>query len=111
ELKNFITRVVSSTAAPAINVVQEEEKPSVGPTSAAIHDPASGGRLDLHLEPFGLPHTEQPLRSFREQWTEVGEQRYLQALLERTRNNVPEAARLAQVDRTYVYRLIRRHRR
>ena len=112
ELKNCIERTNASDEGP------------VNPNTAGVaHDstavPASGSRLGSDsehnrlgsYERSALPRIDQPLRSFREQWTDAGEQRYLRALLERTHNNVPEAARLAEVDRTYVYRLIRRHRR
>ncbi len=51
-----------------------------------------------------------PLREFRERWNEAGEELYLGRLLERAGNKVATAARLAGVDRTYIYRLIRKRR-
>ncbi len=52
---------------------------------------------------------EQPFKEFRERWIDHGEREYLQRLLERHARNVPAAAEAAGLDRTYVYRLIRKH--
>jgi transcriptional regulator with GAF, ATPase, and Fis domain len=52
---------------------------------------------------------EQPFKDFRERWIDHGEREYLQRLLERHGRNVPAAAEAAGLDRTYVYRLIRKH--
>ena len=48
-------------------------------------------------------------KDFRERWIDVGEQEYVRRLLRRHGGNVAAAAREAGVDRTYVYRLIRKH--
>lgn len=50
------------------------------------------------------------LRLFREQWIDEGERRYLRALLERHHRNVAAAAAEAEVDRTHLYKLMRKHR-
>ena len=52
---------------------------------------------------------EQPFKEFRERWIDHGEREYLRRLLERHGRNVPAAAEAAGLDRTYVYRLIRKH--
>jgi transcriptional regulator with GAF, ATPase, and Fis domain len=52
---------------------------------------------------------DQPFKEFRERWIDHGEREYLQRLLERHGRNVPAAAEQAGLDRTYVYRLIRKH--
>ena len=52
---------------------------------------------------------DQPFKEFRERWIDHGEREYLQRLLERHGRNVPAAAEEAGLDRTYVYRLIRKH--
>ena len=49
------------------------------------------------------------LKVAREAWTRTFECRYLEALLERRDGNVTAAARAAQVDRIYFYRLLWRH--
>ena len=52
---------------------------------------------------------DQPFKEFRERWIDHGEREYLHRLLERHGRNVPAAAEAAGLDRTYVYRLIRKH--
>ena len=52
---------------------------------------------------------EQPFKEFRERWIEQGEREYLRRLLDRHERNVAGAAEQAGLDRTYVYRLIRKH--
>jgi transcriptional regulator of acetoin/glycerol metabolism len=51
-----------------------------------------------------------PLRDAREQLLDWFEREYLRQLLERHAGDVPAAARSAGVDKTYIYRLLRRHR-
>jgi len=48
-------------------------------------------------------------KDFRDRWADVGEREYLRRLMERTNKSSSQAAREAQVDRTYLYRLLRRH--
>ena len=52
---------------------------------------------------------EQPFKEFRERWIDHGEREYVQRLLDRHGRNVAVAAEAAGLDRTYVYRLIRKH--
>ncbi len=52
---------------------------------------------------------DQPFKEFRERWVEAGEKQYIRSLLERTGHNVAAAAAAAGLDRTYVYRLIKKH--
>jgi transcriptional regulator with GAF, ATPase, and Fis domain len=52
---------------------------------------------------------EQPFKDFRETWIDHGEREYVRRLLERHNRNVSGAADEAGLDRTYVYRLIRKH--
>jgi len=55
------------------------------------------------------PGSDQPLRAARETAIRDFERRYLEALLERHEGNVSAAARAADVDRKYFYRLLWRH--
>src|SRR5262249_27526929 len=52
---------------------------------------------------------EQGYKDFRESWIDAGEREYVRRLLSRHGRNVAAAAREADVDRTYIYRLIRKH--
>ena len=51
----------------------------------------------------------QNFRAFREGWIDAGEKEYVRRLLVRHGGNVTSAAREAEIDRTHVYRLIRKH--
>jgi DNA-binding NtrC family response regulator len=55
------------------------------------------------------PSFFQPFGTFREQWISRGERAFLQALLDRHQRNVAAAAKEAGLDRTYMYRLLRKH--
>jgi two-component system response regulator GlrR len=79
------------------------ERAAIGATAAAHpYDPAGGEGLS------GVGF-EQPFKEFRERWIEQGEREYLRRLLERHDRNVAGAAEQAGLDRTYVYRLLRKH--
>jgi len=53
--------------------------------------------------------SDRPIREAREAWVEQLEREYVIRLLDRHRRNIPEAASAAGVDRTYLYRLLRKH--
>ncbi len=55
------------------------------------------------------PSFFQTFGVFREQWIHRGERAFLQALLDRHQRNVAAAAKEAGLDRTYMYRLLRKH--
>ena len=55
------------------------------------------------------PTFSQPFGAFREAWIRYGERAFLKALLDRHQNNVAAAAKEAGIDRTHMYRLIRKH--
>ena len=57
----------------------------------------------------GPPSFDQSFRAFREQWIGQGERAFLRVLLERHQKNVAAAAKEAGIDRTYMYRLMRKH--
>ena len=93
ELRNFVERACAMGAKDALQSsrVTGEEPPS----------PAGGGTDAVAYD--------QPFKEFRERWIDHGEREYLRRLLERHGRNVPAAAEEAGLDRTYVYRLIRKH--
>jgi transcriptional regulator of acetoin/glycerol metabolism len=55
------------------------------------------------------PSFEQSYKAFRDQWMDFGEKAFVVNLLERHQRNVAAAAKEAGLDRTYLYRLIRKH--
>jgi transcriptional regulator of acetoin/glycerol metabolism len=48
-------------------------------------------------------------KDFRDRWADIGEREYLRRLMLRTNKSSSQASKEAQVDRTYLYRLLRRH--
>jgi transcriptional regulator with GAF, ATPase, and Fis domain len=82
------------------------ERAAIGATAVAHpFDPAGNAGTEA-LAGVGF---EQPFKEFRERWIEQGEREYLRRLLDRHERNVAVAAEQAGLDRTYVYRLIRKH--
>lgn len=62
-------------------------------------------RLPADLEPwFGTGFKE-----FRERWIELGEREYLRRLMVRTNRSSGAASREAGLERTYLYRLLKKH--
>jgi two-component system response regulator GlrR len=94
ELRNFVERACAMGAKDAL-----QSSRAAGEVPAS---PAGGGGTDAVAY-------DQPFKEFRERWIDHGEREYLQRLLERHGRNVPAAAEQAGLDRTYVYRLIRKH--
>ncbi|GAC1359281.1 MAG: hypothetical protein NVSMB47_12110 [Polyangiales bacterium] len=53
--------------------------------------------------------SNRPFRDVREEWVTHLEREYIRALHERFRGNVAAIAKAAELDRTYIYRLLRKH--
>jgi two-component system response regulator GlrR len=70
---------------------------------------ASEGVPEVPVQAAEPPSFFQPFGAFREQWINRGERAFLQALLDRHQRNVAAAAKEAGLDRTHMYRLLRKH--
>jgi transcriptional regulator with GAF, ATPase, and Fis domain len=101
ELRNFVERALALGSTEALAM-------TAGAKSETEPPPSEDGSLSNRIHTLDFDF-EQSLRDFREQWLDVGERRYLRLLLARHDRNVAAAAREAGVDRTYIYRLIRKH--
>jgi DNA-binding NtrC family response regulator len=113
ELRNFAERARAIGASEALDL--SADTPEREPITAVISRP-SLPQPRTTLEPSSppvdarsAPSFAQPFRSFREQWIGYGERAFLRALLERHQSNVASAAKEAGIDRTYMYRLMRKH--
>jgi two-component system response regulator GlrR len=95
ELRNFVERACAIGAKEALQSSRADGQ-AASPSAAGEGSPS----------PVAF---DQPFKEFRERWIDHGEREYLQRLLERHGRNVPAAAEEAGLDRTYVYRLIRKH--
>jgi transcriptional regulator with GAF, ATPase, and Fis domain len=86
ELRNFVDRAVAlgaREAASSSDVVSDSAMPPV----------------DVSV----------PFKELRERWLDHLEREYVRILLERHHHNIPAAAAAAGLDRTYVYRLVKKH--
>ena len=90
ELRNFVERACAFGAQDALASGQETP-------------------IGLAMAETSAVAFEQPFKDFRERWIDQGEREYVQRLLDRHGRNVALAAEAAGLDRTYLYRLIRKH--
>ena len=109
ELRNFVERARALGATAALAMTSHRATaPSSGPPppERSLPEPplqrAAPDAADVRI-------FSQTFKDFREQWVDSGEKEYIRRLLLRHDRNVAAAAREAGVDRTYIYRLIRKH--
>jgi DNA-binding NtrC family response regulator len=83
------------------------EAPTLDPAQAAAlaGTSADAPRLPPSLEPWFLTG----FKEFRERWIELGEREYLRRLMKRTNRSSGAASRDAGLERTYLYRLLKKH--
>ena len=116
ELRNFVERARALGATEALAMTGDRQ-PSARPSASA--GAASGPPAPPSMTPVLSPSSatdpsdarmfQQAYKDFRESWIDSGEKEYMRRLLLRHDRNVAAAAREAAVDRTYIYRLIRKH--
>jgi DNA-binding NtrC family response regulator len=83
------------------------EAPALGP--AAVADAPAPPQGDATL-PVGVePWFVIGFKEFREKWIDLGEREYLRRLMVRTNRSSGAAAREAGLERTYLYRLLKKH--
>jgi len=126
ELRNFATRVqatknfrtVLQTVSETHEALASKAPPrpdrrttapeSAEPDSSSTKRPPSSALMSP--PPISAqPSFAQPLRKFRDAWMTYGERAFLRALRERHGDNVAAAAKEAGIDRTHLYRLLRKH--
>jgi transcriptional regulator with GAF, ATPase, and Fis domain len=101
ELRNFVERVVALGSKDALSM-------ATGTGSPGGAAPTKG--VDPSWESL-MGTLDRPLRETRTHWLDAMERAYVHRLLERHGGNVARAAEAAGVDRTHLYRLIRKHER
>jgi two-component system, NtrC family, response regulator GlrR len=89
----------------ALGTMETPTIPSIvgGEPAAARAD--LGRMLPIALEPWFLVG----FKEFRETWIDLGEREYLRRLMLRTSRSSSAASREAGLERTYLYRLIKKH--
>jgi len=115
ELRNFVDRVRALGPTEALALSAQGARPQ----AEASSPPQSQSQLPVAplaspppappISPTDARMFEQAYKDFREAWIDTGEKEYVRRLLLRHDRNVAAAAREAEVDRTYIYRLIRKH--
>jgi DNA-binding NtrC family response regulator len=91
-----------SEAEPSFDAVEMStmEGPALDPNALDI-PPSSFAGLD--------PWFGTGFKEFREKWIELGEREYLRRLMVRTNRSSSAASREAGLERTYLYRLLKKH--
>jgi transcriptional regulator with GAF, ATPase, and Fis domain len=100
ELRNFVERVVALGDREALSL-QSPATPAVTDASAPWSRVCDSLSAAL----------DRPIREARSTWLDAMEQAYVARLLQRHGGNVALAAEAAGIDRTHIYRLIRKHER
>ena len=117
ELRNFVDRARALGATQALAMMPHGAPLPANPQVSADAGPLSSPQLGIAdvvapsatASPLDARIFEQSYKDFRESWVDSGEKEYVRRLLLRHDRNVAAAAREADVDRTYIYRLIRKH--
>lgn len=94
ELRNFVDRAMALGATEALAL-------SAADASGANPATATG---------FPPVNTDRPFKDLRDEWLDYLESEYIRGMLLRHKGNISAAAEAAGLDRSYVHRLIRKHR-
>jgi two-component system response regulator GlrR len=118
ELRNFVDRMRALGAKEALAMSNPARSSSVeiasAPAAATVPRPSVRPPAPAPTSGVGTGLNDPKIfegayKDFREIWIDSGEKEYVRRLLVRHDRNVAAAAREAGVDRTYIYRLIRKH--
>lgn len=108
ELRNFVDRALTLGVEEAVRILGV----GVETTLRSTLPPALPSELAQApgLAPIDDAAYRAPYRAFREAWGDAGEREYFGRLVARHAGDVHAAATEAAVDKSYVYRMIRRHK-
>jgi two-component system, NtrC family, response regulator GlrR len=123
ELRNFAERVLAVGPERALAMATASDGPESVPSPASPEAPAAAASSALaQADVTATPGSSSSLtvdgpegwldggfKDFRDRWADIGEREYLRRLMLRTNKSSSQASKEAQVDRTYLYRLLRRH--
>jgi two-component system response regulator GlrR len=118
ELRNFAERVLAVGAERALamataseGAAEAEPVPAAAPPERAEIGDATVSEDSSSSVTVRGPEgwLDGGFKDFRDRWSDIGEREYLRRLMARTNKSSSLASREAQVDRTYLYRLLRRH--
>ncbi len=108
ELRSFVDRAVAIGAESAWALTRGEGAPTLpgartGATTPTTPPPPHDA---TGLPPVGL---EVPFKVLRERWVDHLEREFMKAAIEKHGRNVGAIAELADLDRSYIHRLLRKH--
>ncbi len=105
ELRNFVERAMALGPDEALRLLNGAPSSTAAEASPALVEAPAAEHADV-ADPLLF---EQAYKEFREMWKDAGDKEYVRRLLLRHDRNVASAAKEAGIDRTYIYRLIRKH--
>ena len=107
ELRNFLDRMHAQGTPNALAAlgIRKDEPPTS--TNSIRVMPSLDDTPSMPL--VGAASTDIPFKDFRDRWMEQGERSYLEKLLKDHGRNVDLAAKSAGLDRSYLYRLMRKY--
>jgi two-component system, NtrC family, response regulator GlrR len=103
ELRSFAERARTLSPAVAWAMTRGEGAPSVARPATSTPSAAADG---VDLPAVGL---DVPFKVLRERWVDHLEREFMKAAIEKHGRNVGAIADLADLDRSYVHRLLRKH--
>jgi DNA-binding NtrC family response regulator len=104
ELRNWVEATVAMGESPPLSTHESPANSAAGASSAPGAANAAGGENPPESELYGLSYKDA-----RRTVLEAFELRYVTRLLAAANGNVAAAARQAQMDRTYLIKLVQRH--
>lgn len=109
ELRNFVERArvlgVATAMRMSAGLASDEVRPPTRAPVGSMPVPlVTGESIDAQLPAM----MQRPFREFRDAWCAEGERRYLQALLAAHDNDALAVAHAAGVDKSYIYKMMRR---
>ncbi len=107
ELRNFVERARALGPQEALRMLSGATTQVASSDAPAV--PVVPSPTPQRFDVTDTTMFEQGYKEFRETWIDAGEKEYVRRLLLRHDRNVQAAAKEAGVDRTYIYRLIRKH--
>ncbi len=108
ELRNFIERSIWLSEGQQLQVTNLLEN-DVGRAAPRAAEGEPESRSESPTPPGPQPELLLPYKVSKQRWMDYFDTTYLPALLERCTGNVSKAAREAELDRAYLFRLLRRH--
>lgn len=111
ELRNYVERfgALGATCSPGDHAQPPGQRSEHTRDPGPINDVSAPPGLTAEPSP-ALPPFSGDLKAFRNLWNDYGEREFLRAGLERHGHNVTAFSKEAGVDRTYLHRLLRRHK-